>query len=265
VGKKVFISHSVVDEKMINNLVWFLNKTGIRNDDIFCTSISGTLEGGKSFVEQIKNNVHSSRIVIFLLSERFFLSYFCLAELGAAWALNQNILPIIVPPISTAEYNNTPLIGIQALSIGSENFATELFNDLVRKNVIESDEEIETKELFEEFSRKIKTELSILRQDSKGFYVARLLESYTRKTSRPLKQPPLDQFLFGDRKLISTETLWKLNGLLDIENDSSITEHWIAVSSVSLCSTKLQFELRELLSQSGNQKLFAIKRFYELP
>ena len=249
---------------MVNNLIWFLNKIGIQNDDIFCTSISGTLEGGKNFVEQIKNNVLGSRVVIFLLSERFFLSYFCLAELGAAWALNQNILPIIVTPITTAEYNNTPLIGIQALSMENRNFPTELFNDLVRKNVIESNEEIDTKELFEEFSKKIKVELSILRQDSKGFYVARLLESYTRETSRPLKQPPLDQLLLGDRKLISTETLWRLNGLLDIENDSSITEHWIAVS-VQLCSTKLQFELGESLEEFGNQKLFAIERFYELP
>ena len=263
-GKKVFISHSIVDEKMINNLIWFLNKIGIQNDDIFSTLISGTLQGGTRFVDQIRDNVQDSKVVILLLTEHFFLSYFCLAELGAAWALNQNILPIIVPPISTTEYNSTPLIGIQALNMGSENFATELFNDIVRKNVIET-AKVDTNRFSEEFSAKIKTELNILRKDSKGFYVARLLESYVRKTARPIKQPLLDQILLGSRKLISPETLWRLNGLLDIEKDSKITEHWIAVGTGQLCGTKLQFELGESLEEFGNQKLFAIERFYELP
>jgi len=266
-GKKVFVSHSVADKKMINNLIGFLNNIGIKDDDIFCTSISGTLEGGRSFVDQIRDNVLGSKVVIFLLTERFFLSYFCLAELGAAWALNPNILPIIVPSISIAEYNNTPLIGIQALNMNSENFATELFNDLVRKNVIVSNKKVDAKKFSDAFSAKIRTEIRILRQDSKGFYVARLLERYDRKTARPLliNQSPVSQFFFGKYKLIQTETLWRLNGLLDIEKDSNITEHWIAVQALQLSSTKLQFQLGEMLERTENQKLFTINNFYELP
>ena len=75
-GKKVFISHASVDNKLVNILINFLNNVGISNDDIFCTSISGALDGGKNFVKQIKDNVKGSKVVIFLLSERFFLSYF---------------------------------------------------------------------------------------------------------------------------------------------------------------------------------------------
>ena len=83
-GKKVFISHATDDSKMISIIIEFLNSLGIENDDVFCTSISGALEGGKSFVTQIRKHVQGSKVVIFMLTERFFLSYFCLAELGAA-------------------------------------------------------------------------------------------------------------------------------------------------------------------------------------
>lgn len=246
-----------------------MNKIGIHNDEIFCTSISGSLEGGRSFVKQIKDNVQDSKVVIFLLTERFFLSYFCLAELGAAWALNQNILPIIVPPISTAEYNNTPLIGIQALNMGSRNFVNEFFNDLARNDVIEADKVVDSSRYFNEFHSNIKAEINILRKDSKGFYVARLLENHTYQTEQilPTNQSPVDQFFFGRRNnaLIHTETIWKLNGLLDIERDSSITEHWITAGTTQLCCTKLQFEIGEPLKQVDHQKLFAIKNFYELP
>lgn len=264
-GKTVFISHATVDGKMINILIEFLNNIGVENDDIFCTSISGALEGGKSFVEQIKENVQDSKVVIFLLTERFFLSYFCLAELGAAWALNQNILPVIVPPISTTEYNNTPLIGVQALSMGSGNFASEFFNDLVRKNVVEANKAEGANRLFDSFNSKIKAEINILRKDSRGFYVARLMENHARQAAQILNQSPADQFLFGNRYLIKNEILWRLNGLLEIEKDSSITEHWIAIKSVHLSSTKLLFSLGEQLEQSGHQKLYSIKNFYELP
>lgn len=268
-GKKVFISHATADRKMIGILIEFLQNIGINKDDIFCTSISGTLEGGRSFVKQIKDNVQGSKVVIFLLSERFFLSYFCLAELGAAWALNRNILPVIVPPISTAEYNSTPLISIQALNMGSGNFAREFFNDLVRKTVIEGDNTNDKDKILFDFNSKIKAETSILRKDSRGFYVARLVEQDTRQTQQvlPTNQSSFDQFLFGRRNnsLIHNETLWKLNGLLDIETDSSITEHWIAIRAIQLCSTKLQFELGESLEQHGNKKLFSTKNFYELP
>ena len=264
-GKKVFISHASVDNKLVNIIIEFLNNVGINNDDIFCTSISGALEGGKHFVKQIKDNVRGSKVVIFLLSERFFLSYFCLAELGAAWALNQNVLPVIVPPISTTEYNSTPLIGVQALSMGNGNFASELFNDLIRKDVIAADTIVDTNKLFDNFNSKIKAELNILRKDSKGFYVARLSDNQTRQVKQPISQPPLDQFLVGDRFLYQNETLWKLNGLLDIEMDSNITEHWIAIKMVRLSSTKIQFSLGKLLEQAGHQKLYGVESFYELP
>ena len=269
-GKKVFISHATADCELVNILIQFLNNVGISNDDIFCTSISNTLEGGLSFVEQIKNSVQDSKIVIFLLTERFFLSCFCLAELGAAWALNQNILPIIVPPISTKEYNDTPLIGVQALNIGNENFAKDFYNNLVKKEVVEAGSVVNEDKLFSDFGSQISNEIKMLRKDEKGFYVARLIDNHVRKTQQvvPMVQPQIDQFLFGNRNVTLTEneTLWRLNGLLDIETSSEITEHWIAIKTISLeKSARLQFTLGDQLGQEDNRRLFSIKQFYELP
>jgi hypothetical protein len=263
-GKKVFISHATVDRKMIDILIKFLNNIGIDNVDIFCTSISGTLEGGIHFVKQIKDNVKGSKIVIFLLTERFFLSNFCLAELGAAWALNQKILPIIVPPISTVEYNNTPLLGIQALNMGNKDFTNEFVNDLVRKDVIQDASTVAIQQAMKDFGLEINNELKILRKDSHGFYVARLSDSQLRQTKRPINQPLVDQILLGDRFLFGNETLWKLNGLLEEETDSRITEHWVAVQDVKLSGTKLKFEIEKVVDQTANQKLFSIRQFFEL-
>ena len=264
-GKKVFISHSSIDDKLINIFIEFLNNVGISNDDIFCTSISGSLEGGKNFVKQIKDNVKGSKMVIFLMSERFFLSYFCLAELGAAWALNQNILPVIVPPISIEEYNNTPLIGVQALNLSNVNFANEFHSNLVKKNVIANDDTLDKDKLFKEFNSEIRNEIKILRKDSRGFYIARLLDNCSRQTKQIVNQPPIDKFLLGDRFMLNNETLWRLNGLLDIESNPNINEHWILIKGIKLSSAKLKFQLGELLEQQRNQKLFTITNFYELP
>ncbi len=40
-------------------------------------------------------------------------SPFCLSELGAAWALEKHIIPILFEPVTTADYNKTPLQGRQ--------------------------------------------------------------------------------------------------------------------------------------------------------
>ena len=149
--------------------------------------------------------------------------------------------------------------------MGSSNFASELFNDLVRKGVIETDKVVDADRLFKGFNSKIKTELGVLRSDSKGFYVARLVERQTRQFKRPIKQPVVDQLLLGNRFLYQNETLYKLNGLLDVEVDSSITEHLVAVKTVQLSSTKLLFELGEPIEQQGTQRLYSIRSFYELP
>jgi hypothetical protein len=266
VGKKVFISHASADNQLVGILLEYLNSVGIANEDIFCTSISGSLEGGINFVKQIKSNVRGSKVVIFLLSERFFLSYFCLAELGAAWAQNQHILPIIVPPISTEEFNKTPLIGIQALNMGSANFANELFNDLVRKSVIENAAIDDIESVFNMFNAKVKAETAILRADAKGFYAARLIEVQTRQVAHQ-KQMPCHAMLGApcNYTVLESESLHRLNGLLEIEADTRIAEHWIQIKAVHLSSSKLLFQIREPIEQVNGQRLYSVKIFYELP
>jgi hypothetical protein len=264
-SKKVFISHSSVDSILIDIIIEFLNQLKISKDDIFCTKISGTLESGKDFVEQIKNNVLDSKVVIFLMSERFFLSYFCLAELGAVWALNQNILPIIVPPISTAEYNNTPLIRVQALNMGNQDFAKDFYNDLLRKNAISVNQLNNIDELLSNFNSRIKDEIKILRKDLKGFYIARLINKKSCKIPHGKQIRCADTGGICNIKSVQIETMWKLNGLLDIETDPNILEHWIDVGAINLLGTKIQFKLGDLVDKGKDYKVFKFAEIYPLP
>lgn len=252
-SKKVFISHATVDRHLIDILIKLLSEFGITEDDIFCTSVSGTLECGKNFIEQIKNNVKDSKIVLFILSEHFFLSNFCLAELGAAWALNQNILPVIIPPISTTEYNSTPLLGIQALDVLQRNFVENFLNDLVRKQVIENTNiENDKPKVIKEFNTAIKKELGLLRKDSRGFYVGRLVE---KGIYRNYKYMGI---------LYDNVICWKLNGLLDIETDPNITEHWIYGKNIGLTG-KVQFKIKNDFKESSKSRVFITETFHEFP
>lgn len=263
-SKKVFISHAAADHCLVDLLINFLVDIGIPKDDIFCTSIYGSLESGQNFILQIKDNVQDSMAVLLLLSERFFLSYFCLAELGAAWALNQNIIPIIVPPISNLEYNNTPLLSIHYLNISHINFVEEFTKDLMRTGVI-SDSGVGF-EKAPNFFDLVKNELGILRKDSKGFYVARL-------SNRQMKQEQyVETFqcltIRNQCSLNRTKTIyrWKLNGMLEEKNTSNITEDWIDVGRVELSSTKIKFQVENDFKQNGKCRIFSLKDYcYELP
>jgi len=268
-SKKIFISHATIDRHLVDILIKFLATIGIQKNDIFCTSVGSTLESGKNFIEQIKSNVQDSKVVLFLLSERFFSSCFCLAELGAAWALNQNVLPIIVPPISTAEYNRTPLLGIQALNIGNADFVESFLNDLSRKGIIESaDTGVKKSKAMHEFNVSVKKELGILRKDASGFYVARLIDKKSHQEAKA-KQMPCHQLGIISTTCnyteLQTTTYWKLNGLLDEETDPNITEHWIYGGQVNLSGSRIQFELGDTLEQGKNYRIFSVKTYYELP
>ena len=48
--------------------------------------------------ETIKSNIKNCSIIILLITSSYMRSPFCLAELGAAWALEKKIVPIVIAP-----------------------------------------------------------------------------------------------------------------------------------------------------------------------
>ncbi len=115
--KKIFLSHSYRDKdiavKIVEKLlikIFAINK----QSDIFFTSKRETgIESSINWRNHIKSNLQGCDIFIALITTNFKESEMCLAEIGAAWALNKKIYPLIIPPI---KYENfSPVIAeIQA-------------------------------------------------------------------------------------------------------------------------------------------------------
>ena len=95
----IFISHAVVDKLVIDDFFDLL-QTGcnLKLEDIFCSSVEGAgIKTGEDFVKWIHAHLDQSQIVILFLTPNYYASHFCLAEMGAAWALKKDIFLILIP------------------------------------------------------------------------------------------------------------------------------------------------------------------------
>ncbi|WP_270364747.1 toll/interleukin-1 receptor domain-containing protein [Bacillus paranthracis] len=118
-----FISHATADAKLVSELVDFMEiALNVDRNKIYCTSGTGTrkMRTGNNFIENIKENVKGTKVVIFIFTPNYFKSNFCLAELGAAWALSSDVYPIIIPPTPRKLLKSTPLSeSTQALTLNT--------------------------------------------------------------------------------------------------------------------------------------------------
>lgn len=135
---KFFISHSSKNRELVSLFVELLNtKLGVTDSDIYCTSIQNQVKLGKNFIQDIQNNLVDAEVVFFLITEEYLSSIFCLMEMGAAWAYKDNIIPILVPPVTFKTLAGTPLAPIQAYSLANtEDIGTILYDNLVECNAI---------------------------------------------------------------------------------------------------------------------------------
>lgn len=130
-SKPLFISHAVADHKLVQAFVDFLEEgIGVPEIDIFCTSIKGKgIPTGKKFVEYIKNQINGPKIVILMLTQNYYESNFCMAELGASWVKSHDIYPIIIPPLTYNDVEDV-LLGIQVTKISDSIKLNELREQL---------------------------------------------------------------------------------------------------------------------------------------
>ena len=84
---KIFISHSSEDKELVLLFVDLLSQGfHIDKNEIFCTSMDNSLRVREDFIKNIKEELHDSEIVIFLITPNYIASNFCVMEMGAAWA-----------------------------------------------------------------------------------------------------------------------------------------------------------------------------------
>ncbi len=96
---KVFLSHSSKDKSVVDlfKTVLLNSGLGISDDDIAYTSAVETgVPLGCSIPQYIKSNIADSDFVFLFISDNYRHSEVCLNEMGASWALDKNVKPLVI-------------------------------------------------------------------------------------------------------------------------------------------------------------------------
>ncbi len=129
---KIFISHASNDAKVVEEIIELLEAIGVESNQIFCTSFEGYgIELGENFLDAIKNELSSDSMVLFVLSKNFYASPVCMCEMGAAWVLSKEHIPLVIPPLSY-----TDIQGVLPLTQGmvlTDAMKLNSFKDKVEK------------------------------------------------------------------------------------------------------------------------------------
>ncbi|SFP78869.1 toll/interleukin-1 receptor domain-containing protein [Hymenobacter arizonensis] len=124
--KRVFISHASKDVKYVEELIDLLKLIGLQKNQIFCTSVPGYgIPLGANFLSEIKDQISNEVLVLFVFTSNFYASHVCLAELGAAWVLSKEHVPIVVPPFGFGDIKGV-LPNTQGMIINDELQVNEL-------------------------------------------------------------------------------------------------------------------------------------------
>ncbi len=135
-SRPIFVSHAATDKAIAEKVVDLLN-TGVAIDvqkDVFCTSLEGLkIPPGSDFKQFIKDQIQEPKLVLLLISQNYLASQFCLAEVGASWAMSHRIIPILVPPIVFSDMKAV-LAGVNATRIDDPsdwNEALAIFKEVL--------------------------------------------------------------------------------------------------------------------------------------
>lgn len=95
---KIFISHCAIDSEIGEKFLNFLLSLGYKKENIFYSSkYHNGVEIGKNFPNVVRDNFIGANIVVLLLTENFYNSYYCVCEEGAAWiSVNKEIVPVLL-------------------------------------------------------------------------------------------------------------------------------------------------------------------------
>lgn len=183
----IFISHSTKDTEKVKKLMEFLQVgMGIGREQIFCTSVSGTLRPGTDFIQSIKEAMKDCKVVIPLISENYMKSNFCFMELGAAWILSgeqvdgKEMWPLLTGNIKFDDLKNTPLSKLQMLCLESQDDVAVLYDVLCDQKLAGKRNTPLFNQKLPEFMERIRAKENdsdvILHSDEQGYYLAEIAE-----------------------------------------------------------------------------------------
>lgn len=103
VSKVIFISHASKDSGIVDEFIDSVLKLSCHFSpkEIAYTSREDTgVRPGDKIDEYIRDNIKCARIVLLMISDNYRQSEVCLNEMGAAWALNKEIIQVLLPGTS---------------------------------------------------------------------------------------------------------------------------------------------------------------------
>jgi hypothetical protein len=114
----IFISHASVDQTLAEAFARLLEGgVNLSHKQIFCTSLEDQgIPAGADFKKVIQDQLNQCEIVIALITQNYYVSAFCMCELGATWIKAKNFVPFITPPLGFGDLKGV-LSGMQALRI----------------------------------------------------------------------------------------------------------------------------------------------------
>lgn len=97
--KKIFVSHASADVEYVEKLVDLFIDMGVREDQIFCTSVPGFgIPQGEDIYDYLRKQFNEYNLhVIFVLSNNYYRSVASMNEMGAAWALYNKYTIVLLP------------------------------------------------------------------------------------------------------------------------------------------------------------------------
>ncbi|OAS21369.1 toll/interleukin-1 receptor domain-containing protein [Paenibacillus oryzisoli] len=126
---KIFISHASADSEMVNALMDMIqSQFNLTRENFFNTSDEQLTAGG-NWIEQIRQAMHESTLIMPIITPSYLESAFCICELGAAWVNVANLLPLIVAPLDYTALDATPYRRwLQTIQLDSEKGLSQLFD-----------------------------------------------------------------------------------------------------------------------------------------
>ncbi len=202
----LFISHSTKDREKLQPFLDLLAiGMGINQDEIFCTLQKGTLATGENFMDKIKLELGDCKKVICFITPNYLKSISCLVELGAAWYQSGKVIPIIVKPLKFSDLNNTPLSGLQALSLDNSDDLFQLYDELCNYGIAKSGQASLLNNRISKFVNLIENS-NIIFHDKDGYYTARIEQ--IRNTPPAYKCYKIEGILNLDEEFSQDETHW---------------------------------------------------------
>jgi uncharacterized SAM-dependent methyltransferase len=131
---KVFLSHSSEDITVVAQFVHLLEDgIGLERTEIRCSSLQGYgLPLGSPFRDAIRDDIEAADAVLALVSPSFIKSAYCMGEIGIAWGLRKQLIPLLLPTVTPGDIRG-PLDSLVVSNVSDTGALDTLWEELSKR------------------------------------------------------------------------------------------------------------------------------------